>query len=63
MAQWIVATTEIPSGKDKEGDWREVGAYAKKTDALRKAKAVRKSSPPRVRVRTRIDYARGGMTG
>lgn len=63
MAQWIVATTEVPSGKDKEGDWRERGAYAKEGDAKRAAKALRKSSPPKVRVRAKIDHSRGGMTG
>jgi hypothetical protein len=63
MAQWIVSTTEVPTGKDKEADWRERGAYSKHGDALKAAKALRRSSPPRVRVRAKIDHSRGGMTG
>jgi hypothetical protein len=63
MAQWLVETTDVPSRKDKESDWHEVGAFARRQDAAKKARSVRKSSPPKVRVRTRIDHARGGMTG
>jgi hypothetical protein len=63
MAQWIVATTDVPSGKDRESDWKERGAYSKHDDALKAARKLRKTSPPRVRVRTQIDHARGGMTG
>lgn len=63
MAQWVVESTDVASGKDSEGDWREHGSYGRKHDAMRVARQLRKQSPPRVRVRTRIDYARGGMAG
>lgn len=63
MAQWIVSTTDVPSGKDNESDWTEKAHFAKEGDAKKAAKQIRKQSSPRTRVRTQIDYARGGMTG
>jgi hypothetical protein len=63
MAQWIVSRTTIPAGKDSEADWEEISAHAKHGDALKVARKLRKSSPPKVRIRASIDHARGGMTG
>lgn len=63
MAQWIVSTTDVPSGKDNESDWSEHSNHAKQQDALKAARMLRKSLPPKTRVRTKIDHARGGMTG
>lgn len=63
MAQWIVETTTVPARKDTEGDWDEKSAHGRKADAMKAAHKLRKSSPPKVRVRTRIDYSRGGMAG
>lgn len=63
MAQWVVESTDVSSGKDSESDWKEHASESKKDDALKKARELRKTLLPKYRVRVSIDYARGGMTG
>ncbi len=63
MAQWVVETTDVPSGKSKDSDWREIASVAKKSEALRVMRKTRANRGGVGRYRTHIDYARGGMAG